>query len=768
MSLEKLKDTARKFEQKEDWRKAIEAYVKAIQQMESGREASPDLSLYNRVGDLYLKINDTQAAVRHYERAVDLYADQGFFNNAIALCGKILRVNPGRTQTYLKLAQLHARKNVVIEAKRNLLEFIERMNAQGQLDEAFGAVKEFADQFSGSQEIRLMLVELLRASQRAEEAHEQLDKLCTELEASGDVIAARRTRERLESSDDGDQEFAPRRGGDLIFLDTGFGTPPSAPPAQAPIKPTPAPAPDPEPVVSLIEPAAPPAAADADVGTLLVPDSLMIEPSASNASPLGGLEHTGHTISPDDVAAARLLEGIQLDTAAAEPGEVVPLDLDIERMEPADTSVEAAGVEPEAFGVDGASEDERIELGTTVPVIDLSDELDASLQDTLAPPGEAAPADADVGEAATAALDSIEPRAAPIPTPAGAEEGSIDAPAAGETVAELEQAVADHPDDPATHRALAEALLHGGDVARAREELGFAAQAYEGGELWEEASEVVGLLVTLAPDDIRNHQKLVEFAYRSGNKLRLIQAYLALADALVDVGEREKAEAVYQRVVDHEPDNQRALSALRMIAAPAADLDDAVEPRGESSPPRATAAPNDFVDLGSLIMDDGLPRKDTRMRVGGLPPTEDEQRNFEETLAAFKRGIEENVELEDYHTHYDLGVAFKEMGLLDEAIAEFQKALRATEGRLRTAEALGTAFYDKGQFGVAENLLRRAVETLAGGDDDKIGLLYWLGRAREAQGKNAEAVGAYERALAVDIRFMDIGERVQRLGAGRQ
>ena len=101
--------------------------------------------------------------MRHYERAVDLYADQGFFNNAIALCGKILRVNPGRTQTYLKLAQLHARKNVVIEAKRNLLEFIERMNAQGQLDEAFAAVKEFADQFSGSQEIRLMLVELLRA-----------------------------------------------------------------------------------------------------------------------------------------------------------------------------------------------------------------------------------------------------------------------------------------------------------------------------------------------------------------------------------------------------------------------------------------------------------------------------------------------------------------------------------------------------------------------------------------------------------------------------
>jgi tetratricopeptide (TPR) repeat protein len=185
MNLEKLKDSARKFEQKEDWRKAIEVYLKAIQQIESGAETSPDLSLYNRVGDLYLKINDTAAAVRSYERAVDLYADQGFFNNAIALCGKILRVNPGRVQTYLKLAQLHARKNVVIEAKRNLIEFLERMNGLGQLDQAFQSVKEFADQFSGSQEIRMMLVELLRAASREEEALEQLAKIAGELEGAG-------------------------------------------------------------------------------------------------------------------------------------------------------------------------------------------------------------------------------------------------------------------------------------------------------------------------------------------------------------------------------------------------------------------------------------------------------------------------------------------------------------------------------------------------------------------------------------------------------
>jgi tetratricopeptide (TPR) repeat protein len=744
MSLEKLKDTARKFEQKEDWRKAIEAYAKAIQQMESGRESAPDLSLYNRIGDLYLKINDTQAAVRHYERAVDLYADQGFFNNAIALCGKVLRVNPGRTQTYLKLAQLHARKNVVIEAKRNLLEFIERMNAQGQLDEAFGAVKEFADQFSGSQEIRLMLVELLRASQRAEEAHEQLDKLCTELEASGDVVAARRTRERLET-EEGDA--GGRRGGsDLIFLDTGFGSgsggaPPSAP---APVVPPPKP-------MSIVQPPPPDPVQPTHADGLVLAESLVIEPSSSTSEPLGGLETNQFEVIPETVGDTSLVEGIQLDTppASADDEPLVPLDLGIERTGTGELdSVELSGLEPGEFPLERSDEVEPVPGFTPEsPGMDLSAELDASIVDTM-----------------SGAAAAPEPSLADLVLEPVAEQGAASGspPAGSDEVARLEQAVADRPDHPAAHRDLAEALLRAGNADRARQELELAAQVYESVENWEGASETVGLLVTLVPDDIRYHQKLVEFAYRSGNKPRLIEAYLALADALVAMGEPEKAEAVYQRVADHEPDNERARRALSELPRGAA----AAPPAPGPEPARAAGAAG-FVDLGSLIMDDGSPRRDTRMRIENPQPSDDEQRNFEETLAAFKRGIEQNVELDDYHTHYDLGVAFKEMGLLDEAIAEFQKALRAPEGRLRTAEALGTAFFDKGQFAVAENLLRRAVETLTGSDDDKIGLLYWLGRAREAQGKSGDALGAYERAMAVDIRFMDLGERVQRLGAGR-
>jgi hypothetical protein len=46
--------------------------------------------------------------------------------------------------------------------------------------------------------------------------------------------------------------------------------------------------------------------------------------------------------------------------------------------------------------------------------------------------------------------------------------------------------------------------------------------------------------------------------------------------------------------------------------------------------------------------------------------------------------------------------------------------------------------------------------------------LYWLGRASEALGKEADAIASYERAMVVDIRFLDLSQRMQRLGAGRR
>src|SRR5256886_1317144 len=180
------------------------------------------------------------------------------------------------------------------------------------------------------------------------------------------------------------------------------------------------------------------------------------------------------------------------------------------------------------------------------------------------------------------------------------------------------------------------------------------------------------------------------------------------------------------------------------------------------------AEAGEFVDLSAMILDEELPERDTRMKVADEEPTGDEERDFQEMLARFKQGIDENIDEGDFQSHYDLGVAFKEMGLLDEAIAELQKALRAPDGKLRTSEALGVCFIDKGAYVVAESILRRALDLPAsGGDQDRLGVLYWLGRALEEQGKRVEARELYGRVFAVDIRFRDVGARSKALAKAK-
>ncbi|PYO72438.1 MAG: hypothetical protein DMD64_11140 [Gemmatimonadetes bacterium] len=335
----------------------------------------------------------------------------------------------------------------------------------------------------------------------------------------------------------------------------------------------------------------------------------------------------------------------------------------------------------------------------------------------------------------------------------------------------------DNPDDPEAHQALGEALIEQGDRERGIEELELATAGYENAGNLSHARDLVDEVLRLDPNSVRHRQKAVEFAFKAGDKAKLIDAYLELADALLRSDLPDKARAVYARVAEHDSRNERAKAALSMLApavaapAPAGKPEGKVKAKDAKMKVRDEAAANgDFIDLGSMLTDDedeDTPARDTRMTVADEEPTGDEEQDFQDMLARFKQGIDENIDEADFESHYDLGVAFKEMGLLDEAIAELQKALRAPEGKLRTSEMLGICFFEKGAFGVAESILRRGLDLPASGDQERLGILYWLGRSLEQQGKKADARDLYGRVFAVDIRFLDAERRVKALAKAK-
>ena len=164
----KLKKRALEYEQKKQFDKALETYAQILAELDDHVDEA-DVALFNRVGDLTLRQGNIAAAVSYYERAVDLYTEGGFFNNAIALCNKILRNSPGRNSIYYKLGKISARKGFVNDAKQNFLEYADRMQKMGEIEEAFRALKEFADLCPDQDDIRLMLADqLVRKDRKAE------------------------------------------------------------------------------------------------------------------------------------------------------------------------------------------------------------------------------------------------------------------------------------------------------------------------------------------------------------------------------------------------------------------------------------------------------------------------------------------------------------------------------------------------------------------------------------------------------------------------
>src|SRR5688500_12429596 len=234
----KLKKKAADFEQKKQFDKALAIYVQVLQELE-GDEEEGDVALYNRVGDLMLRHGSVSEAVDYYEKAVDLYAEGGFFNNAIALCNKILRQSPGRSSIYYKLGKISAKKGFKSDAKQNFLEYADRMQKAGKMDEAFRALKEFADLCPDQDDIRLMLAEQLSKMDRKGEALEQLQTLYDRFESEGRSAEARATVDRMKAID---PEVDPKPSGttrkekssELVFLDVNYDDAPASKPSTSP------------------------------------------------------------------------------------------------------------------------------------------------------------------------------------------------------------------------------------------------------------------------------------------------------------------------------------------------------------------------------------------------------------------------------------------------------------------------------------------------------------------------------------------------------
>jgi len=203
------------------------------------------------------------------------------------------------------------------------------------------------------------------------------------------------------------------------------------------------------------------------------------------------------------------------------------------------------------------------------------------------------------------------------------------------------------------------------------------------------------------------------------------------------------------------PPNGNTFSSEDFLADLAKEIDQLG--LGELAPPAAEP------DHGVAAAKQGGPDKEPAVADGESAPLKEVFEEFRAELG------EMGAEDEDLETHYNLGIAFREMGLLEEAIGEFQKVAKANDrGKafryaMQCCTLLGLAFMEKGQPSIAAIWYERALQTPGIDAESKLALRYDLGVAQESAGDLDTALKSFSQVYAVNIDYRDVAERISAL-----
>lgn len=258
--------------------------------------------------------------------------------------------------------------------------------------------------------------------------------------------------------------------------------------------------------------------------------------------------------------------------------------------------------------------------------------------------------------------------------------------------------------------------------------------------------------------------------------LENIQEFIAEADFYSQQGLAPEAQGIYERILAIQPDNQEVkerLSKLLNIVKPEKKAAHAAEKKEDADievkkggasfkilEKEEEVEEENFFDLSKELKEE--------MAAAPAAPESKELKDMElsDIFHEFKKGVKEYLGDEDHETHYNLGIAYREMGLINEAIGEFQLAIKGSERFFDASSMLALCFKEKGMHQLAVTQLKRAIDDPRYNESEFLSLKYDLGVIYEEMGLMEEAYKAFMDAYGIDVNFRDVAEKIDKLKGG--
>ena len=762
--------------------KAVENYKAAI-------KLDPrDASVHNTLGDLYVRQGRKKEAVDEYLEASALFEKDGFGLRSVAICQKVVNLDPQQWAVRLKLAELYAAQQLPAEARAQYLLVADHHDKRGDVSQALGIFRRIADLEPDNLAMRLKLAGMFERQKFPEKAAEEyvraakgyadrnepataVQHYARALELSPANLEARL---RLAEHHGRRQEWqtvvglleAPAAAGELdtdLMVLYGEAVTRTARPRDAIEALEQAQEREPNSVpVNLALGRACLGAGELERGALALNRCVSVHLSENRLEEAEALLREMAEAVPDDerilrrvlevarkrgepaaIARAHLglaalyeSRGLASNAAGALEKylEIMPEDESaaqrlgrLREQSPAPeaepTAVPAIPAqEPPAVDVEAAAEAEKgIAAEEEIVLIDEGEEdLDLEL----------------IGEAAEGEREAEHENVARVGSqPESGPQAAIEPEPALEPLSALEPAMAPEPapetlEPPAAVDPATAALPPGEDVP-----------PIGGEEISLEESDLV--LEEVVPAEPPPAEPPAPEAGATGAGF---EGFLAEADFFLQQGLTEEAESLYHKLLQLAPGDARIEAQLRWIA----QTRGAVPATGQPAAPEAAGPPADL-------------RRELEARAAAPaapPPKGLEAAGLAEIFNEFQRSVKQQLGDEDFNTHYNLGIAYKEMGLMNEAIGEFALAERSPERRMDAMSMIALCLRDMGNFDEAALKLRTGIALAAEGSDEQKGFLYDLADLHERAGRTAEARETLRRIAGIDPGYRDVAARL--------
>jgi tetratricopeptide (TPR) repeat protein len=248
------------------------------------------------------------------------------------------------------------------------------------------------------------------------------------------------------------------------------------------------------------------------------------------------------------------------------------------------------------------------------------------------------------------------------------------------------------------------------------------------------------------------------------------------ADFFIKQGLLDEARYIYESILEAEPDFSEAKGKIAEIDELVnKDARSRVSSKKELSVEKALDAQRQQPELSRDKMDSGggdlfdlgkeLSGEIEAINKALESPKEEPALTFEEMFSQFKKGVEKSLSKDDYQAHYDLGVAYKEMGLTEDAIGEFRTSMLSESFKIKSLAMIGICFHEKGHYENAIKTYEMGLSLVGRDSDEGLSFLFDMAESHYRSGNVDAALNLLREIKGKKSTFRNVVKRITEIEA---